>query len=906
MSGGATRHELLPLDLPLIDALRSRFSLENTALVLCGETGARTVRRALFKSWSMTQTAVLTTDQFKTRVFPAKRPLLRGEKRMLAFFSALDRDARERFNINNYFQARDLGARFFSLMEELNEAVLHHSAVLDDLSEWQAELFSRLLKIKDLYRARLERLGFDDPIFLRRPETVDPAALEPYERWILVNPPPLTRLEREIVSRCGGYGLEVILLHHSNSNPIDEDGGELRPFTFADLGDGRNQRIEFGICPDEISQLAVLLQGAGEREIGLIADAGADPDPERRFLSPAAFNLGSTLAFYETSIYRFLSALHIALSALRIDPERGVKLLPLGALLDALLVAELSARFEINSETLDRLYDLVEEDYKVVDLDGEFIRRTRPDLGPALAPVLDFFTQCAQVRNIRDFIDLFDASPGFRVREIVTPREHETTDLLDSFYRLLSDFNSIEQLGLSSIPLSASGQLEAAGIVRLFLDFIRDRPLRRNLSPPPGRIELVDIDEAYIRAPGRIAVTNLVEGVLPPQRTIPFLFTEEQRRRLGLVTHEERVRRARLSFFRLVLSTPEVFLIGRHNMERNVELSSAVEEMRLNGVIEEAGRIWRARHDALFDKLMHPVTMEQPEPGAGFFTFPAGRGDITPDPLRLNSYSLKKLLEHPFAFFLEHIGKISQRRKKPADFYTPRQVGQMVHTLLNAIWDQLLSGRTRAFAEVDLALVERVSRETMRSDFNAYYCRAHDATDIYFQRILLPLVQKGIVLFFRELDRRRFDLRNCVILPEQDHPEGEYKIMCRADQSAMNIEVRVRGRADLRIEKKNGDRYIFDYKTGGYDFSQLALYELYYYLLEDPDLAGRLHSFFIRFPNAEWTGLRTRDVFRLQRDLIRTLDRIARDGFALPEKKSALGLHPEITRAELYQRSGDE
>src|SRR4030067_2246160 len=86
------------------------------------------------------------------------------------------------------------------------------------------------------------------------------------------------------------------------------------------------------------------------------------------------------------------------------------------------------------------------------------------------------------------------------------------------------------------------------------------------------------------------------------------------------------------------------------------------------------------------------------------------------------------------------------------------------------------------------------------------------------------------------------------VFPEKEYARTEEKIwkkLISAGENDLCLDVYIRGRADLRLEMlKEKKYYIFDYKTGKSEKEQLLFYELFYYILEQPELAERIVSYF--------------------------------------------------------------
>ena len=79
----------------------------------------------------------------------------------------------------------------------------------------------------------------------------------------------------------------------------------------------------------------------------------------------------------------------------------------------------------------------------------------------------------------------------------------------------------------------------AAGILRLFLDYLKSRSIHYQTTDPDfSRIEFTELQDTRNIFYKNVAIVNVVENSIPHARKTPFLFTERQRQVLGLKTFE--------------------------------------------------------------------------------------------------------------------------------------------------------------------------------------------------------------------------------------------------------------------------------------------------------------------------------------------------------------------------------
>ena len=111
------------------------------------------------KHWAFNQTLFLSMEEMKELLFISDNPLLKEEKRTLAFYASLTEKDKEFFRINNYFQSIELAQHFFDLWEEFNDELVNENINKEkfeiynaELLGWQKNTFDKLKSIKKNYQ----------------------------------------------------------------------------------------------------------------------------------------------------------------------------------------------------------------------------------------------------------------------------------------------------------------------------------------------------------------------------------------------------------------------------------------------------------------------------------------------------------------------------------------------------------------------------------------------------------------------------------------------------------------------------------------------------------------------------------------------------------------------------------
>jgi hypothetical protein len=884
---------------------------------------------------------VVTMEELKEKIFFSEKPLLKEEKRTLGFYASMKQEDKSFFNVNNYFQAIELAQNFFNLWEEFFEEKVDENFLLkpmwqSELYPWQARTYERFVKIKQQYKAFIEQRGYTDKFFLYS-QSPDLKPLGVYDTVVMVNQFYYTRLEKSIIDELSAGGKTVRIYYQLPEYLVDKKSLKIKEFTLADLNCKQVPDIKiFEAANDFIMTIALLKEISAGNPLQVV-DVDYN-NPFKPFLSAQKFSQ-SSFSFVQTSVYQFFHTLHSLIKSLLWEPVRRRYLCPVDTLLRALFNDVFCFYFlqrfskdpsALRDDLLAYIYHLVDNDVKYTDFDLENIRDDR--VKEPLYAILDVVNRFSQLESVDDLVDLINAEGGVDLQKIFTPEERTGSDLVERFYQLLFDFQTVEQLNIieswrdyfPSLPGANPHLGLSQGILLLFLEYMKPKQIKYNYKTDTSRMHFTTLFDTRNIDYQILAILNLSEGKIPSTRQIPYLFTEIQRRRLGLKTYEDIKLWEKYYFFRLIFTAKKVFLFSQKNIDENIQPSSFLEEIKLFLNIDDS-LITRLRDEGykniyqqFFKNKPHKISV----PSGDFFRIRVEpEKDFQDHSLRMTSYSLKDLKNNPFVFYLRHIAGIEERQKEIEHDFSPKLIGNLAHDILNRCWVfiQDNDGVAPDFNSIGDELIERAATDILQHHSNYYYKIPHNHAQLYFNKIVMPVILYGIKAFFGLLADLGLSRKAIRIYAETDRGSSEEKRFQKyitRNENRLDIDVFIRGRADLRIEDEaRNDRYIFDYKTGGYEKSQLLFYELYYYVIRQPELLENVFSCFYfllkqdakSFEQLYRPGTDKQSLFlEFKGALIDILNEIAEEGFSLPKQKSYLADFAEITRKDLFLARKEE
>ncbi len=944
----------------LIGRLLKEQPPEATVFVSPTQMASKTACRRLQPLWQWSATLWLEREEFKERCFPAALPLLREEKRTLAFYASLSAEMRETFKIRNYFHCIELAHHFFSFWEECQEAMpaepldfdhLHAAGL--EVQEWQRELYQNLLALKEAYRRFIEKYHFQDRLFCRQPERIDLMDLAAYDRFVFINLPDATRLEKQIFSRLAEADKAVVLYHFSEQAGSQAPETAEQPLSFQDVHEAAVKRLHLYECKTDFSMMAVASQLASRYAGCTIVQDHPSLNPYYRFFSLKKLGLRLLQPFPQTTIYRFLARLLEILNSVNPDQTDPHRLLaPLSILLDALMDADFCRTIcpsdhpnpvQFSEQAVHAVYGLLEQDYRYVDLHGDFfsLQESRVQQArPFLQPLLILVQRALGLQDMQSLIEWIDAEGGVRIREIISEDEKNHSDILDVFYSSLADFYTLGSLEFLVdwqevfAPEHRSNRTAVSrGWLRLLLEYLKPKRIHFSTGAPAEPLaQVLALPDTRNQTYDRVIVLNLAEGVLPSAPVTPFLFNDHQRRALKLPTHEQVRMAEKKAFAGLIFTTPEVHLLARKNTEKNVEVSSFVEELALHFRCREMQRVRveEAWHRRVYANLLPEEAMQAaPAPTAlspSFFTLPVDRRqDFSEHTIDLSFYDYFTCKENPFLFYIRHLLHIEPRSKEFEDDFSPPFIGKIAHAVINLIWRFYLEEPFAAASPakwIGLAdtYLERAFHHWMQEKPENRYKIPQNHSLIYFNEIYRPILISGIRSFFNFLDNRlHLPMNRTKIFPEGEFSsstEKEGVTLTTWQEQDGEWRIKIKGRADLRLETADPPRrYIFDYKTGSINREQLLFYELLYYLLQHAELEDRIASYgyhLVHQTAQEFSQLYQRRGAAVSRRQVRLefiawlqahLSGILAEGFKVGSTQSSQPDWHPVIRTDLYQKS---
>jgi hypothetical protein len=933
------QHHFCSFDQSLDDFFFSKLIPQNAFVVVPTEYHKRVLIRKFMKQWELTNTRFATMEALKDMLFSSSLPLLKEEKRSLVFYKSLTEQDKRFFNINSYFQSIELGHHFFDLWQEFAEEEIDPE--LDpqqflfydcELLDWQLDLYSRLRAIKLQYKSLITQLGFQDAIFTHTQENLDFFAVGPAERFYVVNQFYFTRLEKTILTRLLSKA-EVHIISQIPASFMNPDSLTVERFDIEKISEYRCRNVNVYEGQNAFAMMmSVLSTLENNSELRTVVDLDPTGNTYQPLISGSIFQKSHAMPFRYSSLYKTFYQLYQLLDAIHIHAQNKVALLDLSALLDAISCQEFIAAFDINTQQAtealrDLIYTLFDHECHAIDLEAQGLKYfgCADHKGvPLLKSILQTLNSVVSFESLSDWTHFISHS-NFSPLKVSLEHEHHCSDFMDTFYRMLIDFESLESLGIVTDWTEIFGSARnpwtlGKNLLKLFLDYMKAKTIQLSLEetsqPSARRTTMLDTRNIDYDS---VALINVLEGKLPHAKQPPFLFTERQRQYLGLKTYEDIRLRERYYFFRLVLTADTVFLFTQNDIENNIQTSSFVEELKwiVSPSSFKAVQVPEPSYLEMMNSFFQHSDYKAPLRVKESFFALSFSPETLGESLDLTIYSLSELADNPFVYYIRHVGGVDEPSFRTYSVLSKRLLGNFAHDFMNAIWTHWMAKEPQ-YLDIETLSSKDYLYQTLNRllDHPKYiYLLPEGHVRVYFDHILVPLLIDGARNLFSYLKELELDQRLLRFIPEQEHStrqERQYKTLLPSAENPLQKNVRFRMRADLRIEDLDGsDVYIFDYKTGKNlpQKDQLVLYSWFYYINKADDRFDRINSYFVSLFEKEIVEMRkgSKDPQTLFQDIKETLLDILfsllGQGYALPPQKSKAEKMGDITRNDLKRKT---
>lgn len=750
---------------------------------------------------------LITLGELKERIFYTDKTILKEAKRILAFFKCIPQNIKEELNITTYYDMIDLANNFFAYYREL---IINEVTELEEYPLWQKRYLEYFSVLKEAFDQLCEKYNYLPSDWLEREENYNDLWLTPFSKIIFVDIVEFPKVYVNIIKKLSKEK-EIEIALQMNIGDFDEKHLKLKKVAIPKL----LNPMSIYTFKDEVDEALSLIYLKENQKYEVYS-----PAPEKNSFSkilPNYFVPSQNFTMNDTKLYKFLN---LQLDLLINEEEKLGKTYPLSKLLSSFEDKVFKSYYNIGDEDFKLLNSCAIEGYKYISkkiLQEEWFEKNLP---------LDFLDKVNEI-----LYDLDSINSIYNTNELyIFFKEHikierfiednlDNVDILDKFFEIFGIIKNNEVMKIHSNFNEYFGNKMGISLYRLLIQYMKDLSIKSNIKYEQNITLIKGID--FVRHSEELKDINyfidITDEFLPKNLNDSLILTEKQRKELGITTKEERREIERYRFFQALFSGKESVIFTKKDEDKGIEFSPFLEEIILQyslpilpAPINNINSKNMIRNALLGANLGYIESSDE--------IFKKEVSDFKENKLQLGAYDYDKLMECPLNFYFLNIEKLTHTLKFNDKDISSRILGIIVHKVLeefvNSKWKEILQdGIKEVEYEEILARMERAFRKE-RAKIPLHM-------DNYCQDIMIPIISRNIVKFFKELALIYTGIKIKRFQSEKSSFE-------KTPFYSGDIDIYLKGRADLVIESEIGNE-IIDYKTGNKKDGQLDYYSIILY-----------------------------------------------------------------------------
>ncbi len=740
--------------------------------------------------------------EFKTNLFLSDEMVLREEKQVIAFYRSLSSKNRKELGVENYYDVIDIAANFLNFFKLLKEYRLKE---VRDLRKWQKKIYDIFLDIEKNYMKFLSDKNYTDPTFIIKDENYSSKSLSGYRDIVIYNKVHFTPLEKWIMEKLEEDGFTITLKLQMDKGDFCEDALAVKG---VNIGVPKiTKKIEVYTVDDEFTELLKVLdiqnkvKDMGEKNRGIkIFDANNDNYKYNSFFNETRY-------ISDLPIFSLLEGLHKLLSTLEeIDGELALEL---HTVVDIIKGDEISKYYRVIPEDFDKFKVLVNEGYKYLT---KYVIAERLGEENFIHRIFEDIEQMKTYDNLKKWTEKLTLSTEQLGRLL------DGSENIGKYFEALSEIEVIEDLDVVDGWKNFFGQGKTAeGLLKLILKYLEFKEISGNFDTVSRKQGLEEIKTTMNK---NLLLMNISDSFIPKNKQNTFLFTEQQKKNLGIKGIDEIRLEEKYNLFRAVMTSENTTILAIKNMNSDSSLSPFVEEL-----LEEFGVT--SKH--LKQPLQNYLELIRPDSGAE-----NKEGDkelfegIKPsemkfeteelkDPFGVTAYMCDELFNCKYKMYLRYLVKLNREELEVERDLTRREYGNLAHELFEAVLKRIELTKDYSLLEegrIEVGIVMGVLEELVGSR----RLKLPRLNERYYREIIYKNLAASVGEFFRKISKELRGEQIKGLLIEE---------LLRADINNKVIDIVGRAKADLIIKTERKD-YIVDFKTGNLNERQLDFYSILY------------------------------------------------------------------------------
>lgn len=759
---------------------------------------------------------IFTLDEFQKEIFKIERMVLTEAKRPLTLYRVLNRELKEKLNIQSYYDIIDFADLFFKYYKELFLSMKNEA---EGLQNWQKEYIERFEILKNEYDKYLDENNFIPNDWIENIENYKDDFLKDYDKIIFADIPYFTPLMKEAVHRMENI-LNVEILIQIPQEDYNEKKLKIERVSLVK----KNIKCQIYENSDEMSEIINL--------IGLLRKEGNgneifSPVPENSSyhkIFPKYFLSQKQNVLDDTKLYKFMKVQNELLSSLEPKKRYGI---PVDELKNAFNCEIFRKIYGIDDEIIEKFKILFSAEYKYIDeklfksSEAEYLLKDYEEQNIESMPVYQVFyniySDLAEIKNytkVDDFVE-YIKEIGFEIF-----RENNYLDIIEKFYQGVDNMKTSEKLCGTKGFREFFSENTGAGLYTLLIKYmegIEIKEVERDREEVLGSVK--PLFEGRLKSGGKSYFTDIDNLSLPGSLKDDMIFTESQRVKNGFMTFEDKKLIAKYRFIQGIFNCEESVIFTKNIPAEEIGKSVFLDELMMKYDLKVEKNIFTK--DEIFNIIRENLLPYENNLileniySEDYFTLKKEITDFPERKIVLGTYDVINLKGCRYRYFLDKIAKI---HGEDEEIYgtSMRFLGIVTHKIFDDISKKIYMNiikDSRYFVE------EKLIDEIMETSLIENSMKIPTYMDLFFKEIMFPKIKENLFKFYREIEKDIQGKKVRTFFGEKSRSDKE---PFYSDE----LNVFINGRADLVVETKEGEKYIIDYKTGGKKAEQLDIYSI--------------------------------------------------------------------------------
>lgn len=750
---------------------------------------------------------LLTFEEFKERVFFTDRIILKEAKRILAFFKSLPKDLKEELGVTNYYDIIDLANNFFNHYKQLK---VYGIDFIESYPNWQKKYLESLKKIKETFDIFIEKYNYLPSDWLEDIEFFNPVWLKNFKKIIFIDIVEFPKIYIEIFKELS-KNIELEFTLQMKKGDFDEENFKLKKISFPK----KIKDIEIYLFKEKLEEALSLIYMKQIKKGEIFSPVPIKNEFHQIF--PGYFGKPQNFTMNDTKLYKFLN---IQLNIVSTEEMRLKGAYQLKELLCAFENKVFQKYYNLNNSHFLLLNSISIEGYHYISraiIEEDWFQKSFPiEFLEKLNSILLDLENILKISNTTELYLYFKEELDLKqfTEEIL-----DNKDIFDKFFEIFGIIKSNENMKIHTDFSEYFTNKTGISLYRLLIQYMKDLAVKSNIKSEQDISLIKDID--FVRYSEERSEVNyfidITDEFLPSRTTDNLIFTEKQRREFGMITSEEKREIEKYRFLQAIFNGKESIIFTQKNEDKAIEISPFLEELisfysldiknspisekDISNILKQEFCTQPLKIEELSDEVFIKTTQ-----------------DFLEQQLKLGAYDYTLLTQCQLKFYFQKILNLEYIQKFKEQDLNNRILGIIVHNTLEEltkfIWKQVLK---EGILELDSETIsERVSYA-----FKKARAKIPLHIDNYCQEIVIPLITKNILKFFKYLKNKYNDIS--IQRFQSEKSAFKEKPFYKGE-----IDIYLDGRADLVIESELGHE-IIDYKTGNKSSGQLDYYNIILY-----------------------------------------------------------------------------